>query len=149
MIREMEGDLLGADVDALVNAVNTVGVMGKGLALQFKRAFPANFEAYRRACAAGEVRLGRMLVAATGLSSPRLIVNFPTKGHWRSPSRLEDVASGLEDLVRTVEREGIGSIAVPPLGCGLGGLRWEEVRPLVVAAFAPLPGVEVRLYPPR
>lgn len=148
MIREGQGNLLDAPVDALVNTVNTVGVMGKGVALQFKQAFPANFAAYEKACRKGEVSLGKMLAFHTGKFQPRLIINFPTKGHWRNNSRLEDIHSGLDDLVRVVQQERIDSIALPPLGCGLGGLRWEEVRPLIETAFAPLTGVEVVLYPP-
>lgn len=149
MIVEARGNLLEADVEALVNTVNTVGVMGKGLALQFRRAYPAMFSAYERASKSGEVRLGHMHVwpidAATG---PRFVINFPTKGHWRSPSRLEDIESGLDDLVRVIRDLGIGSVAVPPLGCGNGGLDWRDVEPLIRSAFARLDDVQVLLYPP-
>ena len=132
MIREGTGDLLNADVDALVNTVNTVGVMGKGIALQFKRRYPGNFRAYERACKAGEVQLGSMFVFDAGqLVRPRWIINFPTKGHWRSNSKLTDVASGLDDLVRVIGELGIRSIAIPPLGCGNGGLDWAIVEPLI------------------
>jgi len=116
MIEEISGDLLKADADALVNTVNTVGVMGKGIALQFKQAFPANYEAYRRACQRGEVELGRMFVFPTGQLRPRFIINFPTKQHWRSRSRLADIEVGLADLVRVIRERGIASLAVPPLG---------------------------------
>jgi O-acetyl-ADP-ribose deacetylase (regulator of RNase III) len=130
VVEFVTGNLLEADVDALVNTVNTKGVMGKGIALQFRRAFPENYEAYRAACDAGEVRLGRMFVFLTGrLERPRVIINFPTKGHWKSRSRLTDVEAGLHDLRRVLVEYGVDSVALPPLGCGLGGLRWAEVRP--------------------
>ena len=142
------GNLLEADVDALVNTVNTVGVMGKGIALQFKTAFPANFRAYARACKDDQVRLGKMFVFDAGqLLRPRWIVNFPTKGHWRSNSNLADVASGLDDLRRVIDELGITSIAVPPLGCGNGGLDWEDVRPLIEAKLAGL-NTRILFYAP-
>jgi O-acetyl-ADP-ribose deacetylase (regulator of RNase III) len=141
------GNLLAADVDALVNTVNTDGVMGKGLALQFKKAFPENFASYERACKAGEVVTGRMHVV-TRLASPRFIINFPTKKHWRHPSKLEYVRDGLRDLVAQVRALGIESLAVPPLGCGNGGLQWASVKPLIVEAFAALPDVRVVLFEP-
>lgn len=149
-IRRMQGDLLKQqDVDAIVNAVNCVGVMGKGLALQFKNAWPANFRAYAVACKAGEVRPGRMFIhGLDGPATPRYIINFPTKDHWRDGSRIEFIRDGLADLVAQVRRLGIRSIAIPPLGCGLGGLAWSEVRPMIEAAFAPFPDVEVRMFEP-
>ncbi len=145
------GDLLDARVEALVNPVNTAGVMGKGLALAFRRRFPANFAAYERACRAGEVRIGRMFVFDAGETrdGPRWIVNFPTKEHWRSPSRLEFVESGLAALVREVRERGIATIAVPALGCGLGGLDWSHVSPIVERAFEGLSGVRALVYEPR
>jgi len=150
MIEEARGDLLRDDADALVNTVNTVGVMGKGIALQFKRAYPAMFEAYQRVCREGGIEAGRMYVWETGaLSGPRFVINFPTKAHWRAPSRIEYIVDGLEDLVQVVERLGIRSIAVPPLGAGNGGLDWTEVRPKIESAFAALPDVKVRLYVPQ
>jgi O-acetyl-ADP-ribose deacetylase (regulator of RNase III) len=149
MLREAAGNLLEAPVDALVNTVNTVGVMGKGIALQFKQAFPENFRAYEAACRQGEVQIGRMFVVETGLlGQPRLIINFPTKRHWRSPSRLDDVRSGLADLRRVLADRQVRSVAVPPLGCGNGGLDWRDVRPLISDALGDLPGVEVVVYPP-
>jgi O-acetyl-ADP-ribose deacetylase (regulator of RNase III) len=152
MIQESRGNLLDAEADALVNTVNTVGVMGKGIALQFKRAFPENFKAYKRASDRGEVNLGRMFVWDAGAladGGPRYIINFPTKTHWRSKSRLSDIRSGLDDLVRQLKDLEIKSVAVPPLGCGHGGLRWDEVRPLIERAFSALPGVTVLLFPPE
>ncbi|WP_308191941.1 type II toxin-antitoxin system antitoxin DNA ADP-ribosyl glycohydrolase DarG [Gordonia liuliyuniae] len=149
MLTNATGDLLHADVEALVNTVNTVGVMGKGIALQFRRAYPAMFKAYAKASKAGEVRLGHMYVWETGaLSGPRLIVNFPTKSHWKSGSTLADIEAGLADLVQVIREQHITSIAVPPLGCGNGGLAWADVEPRIRRAFAELPDVDVRLYGP-
>jgi O-acetyl-ADP-ribose deacetylase (regulator of RNase III) len=150
MIQITEGNLLQAQAEALVNTVNCVGYMGKGIALQFKQAFPANFREYEAACKAGEVQPGRMLIHDNGrLALPYWIINFPTKRHWRAKSRLEDIRSGLQALVEDVRRLGIRSIAVPPLGCGLGGLDWDEVRPLIEQAFEALPDVRVLLYAPK
>lgn len=146
-IERGKGNLLAADVDALVNTVNTEGVMGKGLALQFKKAFPENFASYERTCKNGEVVLGRMHIVER-LASPRFIINFPTKKHWRQPSRLQYVRDGLRDLVVQVRALGIKSIAIPPLGCGNGGLAWSDVKPLIVQAFERLPDVRVVLFEP-
>jgi O-acetyl-ADP-ribose deacetylase (regulator of RNase III) len=148
MIQEISGDLLKAEADALVNTVNTVGIMGKGIALQFKQAFPANYKAYQRACQRGELQLGRMFVYSTGQFQPRFIVNFPTKKHWRSSSRLADIRSGLADLTHVIRELGIGSIAVPALGAGNGGLPWAQVRQAIHEALSDLPGVTVLLYAP-
>ncbi|WP_214403355.1 type II toxin-antitoxin system antitoxin DNA ADP-ribosyl glycohydrolase DarG [Pseudonocardia lacus] len=149
MILEGTGNLLEADVEALVNTVNTVGVMGKGIALQFKRAFPGNFRSYAEACRRNEVALGTMFTCSVdGLGNPKLIVNFPTKGHWRSKSRIQDIEAGLVDLRRIIDERGIRSIAVPPLGCGNGGLDWSDVRPLIISAFSDLADVEVHLFAP-
>jgi O-acetyl-ADP-ribose deacetylase (regulator of RNase III) len=150
MIERGEGNLLQADVEALVNTVNCVGVMGKGIALQFKQAFPENFRQYVRACASDEVQIGRMLVFPTDrLVNPKYIINFPTKRHWKAKSRLADIEAGLEALVAEVQRRGIRSIAIPPLGCGNGGLEWCDVRPRIETACAALEGVQVILYPPE
>lgn len=149
MVEYVTGNLLQADAEALVNTVNTEGVMGKGVALQFKRAFPDNYRAYRAACEAGQVKLGRVFVFDSGrMGHPRYIINFPTKGHWRSRSRLADIETGLEDLRRVIGELQIESIAVPPLGCGLGGLRWEDVRPRIEAALSTLP-VRALVYEPH
>lgn len=150
MIEEVSGNLLEADVDALVNTVNTVGIMGKGIALQFRMAFPQNYEAYKQACAQGRVQPGQMFVVPIGaLTGPRFIINFPTKRHWKAGSRLSDIESGLKDLVRVIQEKGLHSIALPPLGCGNGGLRWEEVRPRILEALTPLRGVRVLLFTPQ
>jgi O-acetyl-ADP-ribose deacetylase (regulator of RNase III) len=150
VIKLTQGDLLKQDdVDAIVNTVNCVGVMGKGIALQFKNKWPANFIAYAAACKAGQVRPGRMFVFdAGGLIKPNFIINFPTKDHWRGSSKIEFIRDGLVDLVAQVKRLGIRSIAVPPLGCGNGGLDWADVRPVIEAAFEALPDMEVRLFEP-
>lgn len=149
MVEHVTGNLLEADVEALVNTVNSVGIMGKGIALQFKKAFPENFKAYERACRNEELQPGRMFLFDLGrLRNPRYIVNFPTKRHWKGKSRLEDVASGLRALVELVERLNIRSIAVPPLGCGNGGLDWSIVRPMIEQAFATMPNVRVLLFAP-
>ena len=149
MIEFTQGDILRAEAEALVNTVNCVGVMGRGIALQFKRAFPANFVAYATACKRDEVQPGRMHIVETGqLTNPRWIVNFPTKRHWKGKSRIEDIDAGLDALVADVKRLGIKSIAVPPLGCGLGGLDWADVRPRIERAFAALPDVRVLVYEP-
>lgn len=140
MVEFVTGNLLEADVDALVNTVNTKGIMGKGIALQFRRAFPESYEVYRAACEAGEVQLGRMFVVRIGrLDRPRWIIHFPTKGHWKSPSRIADIEAGLADLRRVLDEYDIKSLALPPLGCGLGGLEWSVVRPLIEAALTDAP----------
>jgi|SRR5882724_4647462 len=139
MIEFKTGDILQADAEALVNTVNCVGIMGRGVALQFKQAFPENFKAYEAACAREAVQPGRMFVFETGfLANPKYIINFPTKRHWRGKSRIEDIDAGLKALVDEIGRRGIRSIAVPPLGSGLGGLDWTEVRPLIEAALGNL-----------
>jgi O-acetyl-ADP-ribose deacetylase (regulator of RNase III) len=149
MIEIAKGNILEADAEALVNTVNCVGFMGKGIALQFKQAFPANFKAYEAACQSGEVVPGRMFIFDNGrLINPRYVINFPTKRHWRGKSRIEDIRSGLRALIADVRRLNIRSIAVPPLGCGLGGLDWAKVRPLIEKAFAELPDVRVFLFEP-
>ncbi len=149
-VRFTTGDILQAGTEALVNTVNSVGVMGRGIALQFKQAYPANFKAYAAACKRGKVEPGKMLVFDTGeLTLPRYIINFPTKRHWRGKSRIEDIQSGLRALIEEIRHRDIRSIAIPPLGSGLGGLSWSQVRPLIEDAFAVLPGVEVVVFEPR
>ena len=128
MIEYKTGDILTEEADALVNTVNCVGVMGRGIALQFKRAFPANFKAYAARCRRKEMQPGRVFVFETGMLSPRYIVNFPTKRHWRGKSRMADIECGLRSLASEIRSRGIRSIAIPPLGSGLGGLSWPEVR---------------------
>ena len=129
MMEFKTGDIFHEDVEALVNTVNCVGVMGRGVALQFKNRFPENFKEYAKACKREEVQPGRMFVFKTNmLTNPRYIINFPTKRHWRGKSRMEDIEAGLDDLIQVIRRYDIRSIAIPPLGSGLGGLDWKEVR---------------------
>jgi len=150
MIEIAQGNLLKAPAEALVNTVNTVGVMGKGIALQFRQAFPEMYRAYEKACKDGDIQLGQVHVFDLGglVGGPRWIINFPTKGHWRSASRLADVENGLTDLIAQIRKLGIRSVAVPPLGCGNGGLDWNLVCPRIEQAFAALPEVHVFLYEP-
>jgi O-acetyl-ADP-ribose deacetylase (regulator of RNase III) len=149
MIHFTRGNLLDAHVEALVNTVNEVGVMGKGVALMFKEAFPGNAEAYEKAAKRGQIRIGEMFVTENpSLINPRWIINFPTKKHWRHPSRLEWIRAGLKDLVRVVQDKRIASVALPPLGCGNGGLDWVQVRKEIEAELINLPGVEVVVFAP-
>ena len=150
MIEYHTGDILQADVEALVNTVNCVGIMGRGIALQFKNRFPSNFEAYKAACERQEVRPGEMFVFETGeLINPRLIINFPTKRHWRGKSRIEDIDSGLEALVKEIHARGIRSVAVPPLGSGLGGLSWSLVRRHIEDALSGTDEARVMVFEPH
>ncbi len=145
----MTGDLLEQQVDAIVNTVNCVGVMGKGIALQFARRSPENLKAYQHASKEGMVRVGHMFVFDAGpLAQPHFIINFPTKDHWRARSKMSYIDDGLQDLVQQIRALGIRSIAIPPLGCGNGGLDWNEVRPRIESAFADLDDIDVRLFEP-
>jgi O-acetyl-ADP-ribose deacetylase (regulator of RNase III) len=149
MMRFVQGNLLESQVEALVNTVNTVGVMGKGIALMFKEAFPSNFRAYEEACKRKDVRIGCMFVTENrALEGPRWIINFPTKKHWRQPSELEWIVEGLKDLRRVVREHKICSIALPPLGAGNGGLDWHDVRPQIERILGDLEGVDIQVYEP-
>lgn len=149
MLELTQGNILEADVEAVVNTVNTVGHMGKGIALQFKKAYPENYESYRKACDRGEVQPGRMFIYdRQAFANPKYIINFPTKRHWKGKSRMEDIESGLEALVKDVQELGLKSVAVPPLGSGLGGLKWPDVRQRLEAAFAKLQDVRWVVYEP-
>ncbi len=149
MLEYKTGDILAEGAEALVNTVNCVGIMGRGIALQFKNAFPANFKAYQEACKREEVRPGKMFVFETGqLTNPRFIVNFPTKRHWRGKSRMEDIDAGLVALLQEIRNRKIYSIAIPPLGSGLGGLEWSQVRPRIEKALAELSNVRVIIFEP-
>lgn len=150
MIEFKTGDILKADAEALVNTVNCVGIMGRGIALQFKNDFPENFKAYEAACAREQVQPGRMFVFETGtLTNPKFIINFPTKRHWKGKSRMEDIDSGLKALVEEIRTRGIQSIAIPPLGSGLGGLNWSDVRPRIVEALRGLNDLQVIVFEPN
>lgn len=149
-IQLKSGDLLKEKTDAIVNTVNCVGVMGKGIALQFKQRWPKNFKDYEAASKREEIKPGKMFIHDLGeWAKPRFIVNFPTKVHWRGDSKLEYVEDGLRDLVKQVKRLGIKSISLPPLGCGNGGLDWDEVRELIFAAFRDHPDISVNLFEPK
>ncbi len=150
MIRFTNGNLLDADAEALVNTVNTVGVMGKGLALMFKRRFTQNMSAYATACAEGEIKTGTMFVTRPNeLLGPTWIINFPTKQHWRTPSQMQWIIDGLQDLRRFIVANHVRSIAIPPLGAGNGGLHWPDVRTEIVKALSDLDTVDIQIYQPR
>ena len=149
MIEYKQGDLLACETEAVVNTVNCVGIMGRGIAFQFKKQYPENFKYYKTACERGDVVPGKMLVFETHrLMNPRLIINFPTKRHWRGASRIEDIEQGLADLIVVIQQHNIKSIAIPPLGSGLGGLEWSKVKPIIESALAQLNDVEVTVFEP-
>ena len=149
MITYKTGDILSETADALVNTVNCVGVMGRGVALQFKRAFPDNFKAYAARCERDQMRPGTVFVFETGtVVPPHYIINFPTKRHWRGKSRIEDIESGLKSLAREISSRGIRSVALPPLGSGLGGLHWPKVRQRIEAALSVFEDVEIVIFEP-
>lgn len=149
MIKYVQGNLLEAPAEALVNTVNEVGVMGKGIALMFSEAFPENTKAYVQACEAHEVHIGQMFVTENKeLVQPRWVINFPTKKHWRGDSRIEWIHDGLRDLVRVIKEKKIRSVALPPLGCGNGGLHWPDVRHEIETALRELEGIEILVYEP-
>ena len=149
MITYKTGDILGEAAEALVNTVNCVGVMGRGVALQFKRAFPDNFKAYAALCKRKQMQPGHVFVFETGtVMPPRYIINFPTKRHWRGKSRIEDIESGLESLAHEIRTRGIRSIVIPPLGSGLGGLHWPSVRTRMEAVLGELDDVEIIIFEP-
>ena len=150
MIQSKIGDILAEDVEALVNTVNCVGIMGRGVALQFKKAYPQNFKAYADACAREKVRLGQVFVHELNQSvNPRYIINFPTKDHWRDRSRLEDIETGLKSLVEEIRKRDIRSIAIPPLGSGLGGLEWEKVRVCIEKALSDMHDLHAVVFEPN
>jgi O-acetyl-ADP-ribose deacetylase (regulator of RNase III) len=145
MVRFRHGDILRSQAQTLVNTVNCVGVMGKGVALAFRRAYPEMYRDYVARCRAGEVLPGRPYLYKTG--TRRQIINFPTKGHWRSDSRISDVRGGLAVVRTHLSEWGIDSLAFPALGCGNGGLDWADVKPLIAEAFADTP-IDVEVYEP-
>ena len=143
MLKVLIGDLFASPAQTLVNPVNCVGVMGKGLALEFKKRFPGMFDDYVARCARKQVRLGEPYLYRDQAGT--MVVNFPTKGHWRSPSRLTDIERGLDYFVGHYERWGVRSIAFPPLGCGNGGLEWFDVGSVMYAKLRDLP-ITVEVY---
>ena len=149
MIKFTQGNLLESRAQALVNTVNTVGVMGKGIALMFKERFADNFQRYAAACKAGQVQTGKMFVTQMPeLDGPRWIINFPTKQHWRAPSQMAWVVQGLQDLRRFLLENKIKSVAIPPLGAGNGGLDWDAVREQIERALGDLDGIEIVVFEP-
>ena len=149
MIRFKQGDIFSESAEAIVNPVNCVGAMGRGLALQFRERFPDNYRDYARACSQGQVQPGRMLVHKTYTrTSPRYIINFPTKRHWRENSRLEDIRAGLTALAQEITNRNIQSIAIPALGAGLGGLDWKQVREAIDQEMSSLQDVEITVLEP-
>jgi O-acetyl-ADP-ribose deacetylase (regulator of RNase III) len=149
MVEYKKGDILKENTEALVNTVNCVGIMGRGIALQFKNAYPENFKSYAAACKRNEVRPGRMFVFETGqLTNPRYIINFPTKRHWHGKSRIEDLEAGLVALAEVIRSRNIRSIAIPPLGSGLGGLNWSDVRPRIEMTLREFSNLKVIIFEP-
>ncbi|MDR6943707.1 macro domain-containing protein [Mucilaginibacter pocheonensis] len=149
MITYHKGDLLKDDADCLLNTVNTVGVMGKGVALAFKNAFPHNYLVYRNAFAAKQLSIGKLLVVSDVnlLLGQKTIINFPTKTHWRLPSEYSYIVHGLNALKDFLTENDVRSVAMPALGCGNGGLDWEKVKPLIEDKLSDL-GVHIRVYEP-
>ena len=149
MIELKKDNLLLSNAEALVNTVNTAGVMGKGVALQFRERFSENYLRYKKACAKGEVQTGKMFITETDLlSEPKYIINFPTKQHWKGKSKIEYIEDGLDDLLRVIQEKNIQSIAIPPLGCGNGGLDWKDVKTLIEKKLGQLSSVDIELYEP-
>lgn len=146
------GDMFSEPAEAIVNTVNCVGVMGKGVALEFKRRWPENFRAYKRLCDAGRLAPGNVFIFELGDllrgADRQFLINFPTKQHWKAKSKIEYVETGLDDLARKIRELGIRSLVMPPLGCGNGGLDWEEVRPIIEEKLAPLEDVKVIVFSP-
>lgn len=149
MVTYKKGDILKEQTEAIVNTVNTVGVMGKGIALQFKERYPENYRLYKKACDVDEVTTGKMFVTETGqLLNPKYIINFPTKKHWRNPSKMEYITEGMEDLMNVISEKNISSIALPPLGCGNGGLDWRNVKDEIEKYLKPFDKLEIVVFEP-
>lgn len=146
MITYTRGNILESPAKALVNPVNTVGVMGKGLALAFKHRYPINYATYAKACRDNIIKTGKV---SAMFENGKYIINFPTKQHWRNPSKLEWIQSGLIDLKECIQLCNIKSIAIPALGSGLGGLDWAIVKPCIVSAMSDLSDVDVYIYEPQ
>ena len=149
MFEYKTGNILQEQTDAIINTVNCVGIMGRGIALQFKQMYPENFKAYKQACDKGEVEPGKMFIYNSGLLfNPKYIINFPTKRHWKGKSRVQDIKSGLVALKDDIINYKIKSIAIPPLGCGLGGLNWDEIKPIIEQVLGDLQDVKIVIYEP-
>ncbi len=148
MIIYKKGNIVNDEAEALVNSVNTVGVMGKGVALAFKKAFPQNYKIYKQACDNNELRTGKLLITQTGQFQPKYIINFPTKVHWRNPSKYEYIEEGLKELVRIIRIKNIKSIAIPPLGAGNGKLEWDKVKHLIEKYLSQFKNIKINVYEP-
>jgi O-acetyl-ADP-ribose deacetylase (regulator of RNase III) len=146
--RYVTGNILESNCIALVNPVNVVGVMGKGLALQFKNKFLLNYEVYEFYCGRGEMNVGEILLVWEP-NEQKFVINFPTKKHWRDPSKYEWIEEGLKDMVKKIEEYKITSVAIPALGCGNGGLEWDKVKPLIEKYLSPLTDVDIEIYLPN
>lgn len=148
-IKFKHGDMFQEPTQAIVNTVNCVGVMGKGVALEFKKRWPDNFEAYRKLCRDKKLVPGNMFVFDRGgiiNDGPRFLINFPTKNNWRSKSKISYITDGLDDLVKKINELNITSISIPPLGCGNGGLDWKEVKPIIEEKLNALSNVEIIIF---
>lgn len=144
-----KGNILESNTEVIINPVNIVGVMGKGLALQFKQKFPTNYKIYKEACNDKTIDIGKLLlVDESNLERKKFVINFPTKKHWRNPSKIEYIEEGLKDLVRIIETQKFESMAIPALGCGLGGLEWGSVKLLIERYLENLEGIEIIIYEP-
>jgi len=149
MIKYTTGNIIEANTEAIVNTVNTVGVMGKGIALAFKKAFPDNYKIYKKLCQSKEFNIGDLLITNTGQLTPKYVINFPTKEHWRRKSKIEYVEIGMQELVKEINLKNIKSISIPPLGCGNGGLNWKKVKPIILKNLENLANkVDVIIYEP-
>jgi O-acetyl-ADP-ribose deacetylase (regulator of RNase III)/uncharacterized protein YwgA len=150
MIKYITGNLFDSHADALVNTVNTVGIMGKGIALQFKKLFPNNFNLYKIECESGNFDIGKLFITTdqNTLTGEKLIINFPTKKHWKSPSEYEYIEIGLDELVKVIKERKIKSIAIPPLGSGNGGLQWFKVKKIIHEKLNDIKDCEVIVYEP-
>jgi len=151
MIKYITGNLFDSNTEALVNTVNTVGIMGKGIALQFKKLFPTNFKVYKDLCDRKEFKIGQLLVVKDQnvITGEKTIINFPTKKHWKSPSEYEFIEKGLEELIKVIKQKNIKSIALPPLGSGNGGLQWYKVKEIISNKLSDIENCEIIVYEPN
>ncbi len=149
MYKFITGNIITAETEAIVNTVNTYGVMGKGIALAFKKSFPGNYKAYRKAFENGTLEVGKMHLYQTSLLTPKIIINFPTKKHWRNKSKIEYIENGMDDLIEVIIKNNISSISIPPLGCGNGGLDWQVIKSIITNKLLRLKDtVEIHIYEP-
>lgn len=149
MITYTTGDLFEAQTEAIVNTVNTVGIMGKGIALQFKQRFPDNYFIYKKACDQNLLKIGDLLITENNSLFFKYIINFPTKEHWRNPSKYEYVEKGLDALIEEIRKRNIKSVALPPLGAGNGKLDWEKVKEILNEKLIVLPEVDFIIFEPQ